>query len=84
MEHADILAYTATALNTVMLAPQVFRTLRTKETRDLSLATLAMFLTSTILWLLYAITIHAVPIIVANVMVGTMNTTLFVCKLKYR
>jgi MtN3 and saliva related transmembrane protein len=84
MGYADILAYTATALNTVMLAPQVIRTLRIKETRDLSLATLVMFMTSSFLWLLYAIEIHAVPVIVANVMVGGMNVILFACKLKYR
>ncbi len=80
----DIFGYVATSLNVVMLVPQVFRTWKVKQTKELSLATLVIFLTASILWMIYGFMKQAAPIIIANIVVGTMNFILIILKLKYK
>ena len=79
----DLFGYVATSLNVVMMIPQVMRTWKTKQTRDLSSATLLIFLTASILWTIYGIEKNAIPVIIANVVVGSMNLILIIIKLKY-
>ena len=83
MVNSDIFGYVATSLNVLMLVPQVVRTLRTKHTKDLSFATLLIFFTACVLWTLYGVAKHAVPVIIANTIVGTMNLILIIIKLRY-
>lgn len=84
MPIADFLAYIATSFNVVMLAPQVFRTWKTKRTADLSLTTLTIFLTACLLWVGYGVAKLALPVIIANTVVGGMNLILIILKLKYK
>ena len=77
----DIFGNLATSLNVVMLIPQVVRTWKTKQTRDLSFATLIIFLIACILWVLYGIAKHALPVIIANSIVGIFNLALIIIKL---
>jgi len=81
MINPDILGYLATSLNVVMLVPQVLRTWNTKQTRDLSFVTLLIFLIACILWILYGLENNAIPVIVANSIVGISNLVLIIIKL---
>lgn len=81
---SDAFGYTATGLNIVMLAPQVIQTWKTKRTSDLSLSTLIIFLTTCLLWVAYGVSKSAIPVIIANLVVGGMNLALIFLKLKYK
>jgi len=81
--NSDIFGYLGTLLNVIMLVPQVVRTWKTKRTKDLSFATLLIFLLACVSWILYGIEKSAIPVIIANVVVGTMNIILIIIKLKY-
>lgn len=83
MINPDIFGYIATSLNVVMMIPQVSHTWRTKQTRDLSLATLLIFSTASLLWIIYGIEKGAIPVIIANAVVGGLNILLILIKLKY-
>ena len=63
--------------------PQVLRTLRTRHTRDLSLAMVGLLVTSGVLWLGYGIAIHDWPVILTNIGMVVLNTSLVVAKLRY-
>lgn len=81
MINPDFFAYTATVLNIVMLIPQVIQTWKTKETKDLSLISLVIFISASTLWLLYGIAKIAPPIIISNVVLIGLNLILVVVKL---
>jgi MtN3 and saliva related transmembrane protein len=57
--------------------PQVYRTWRTRHTRDLSLVT------SGALWLAYGIYIRDWPVILTNIGMVVLNGTLVTAKLRY-
>jgi len=82
MLNADSLGYIATSLNIVMMIPQLSRTWKTRETKDLSLATLIIFTVACLLWIIYGISKAATPIIIANTVIGASNLFLIILKLK--
>ena len=84
MFNADIFGYIATGLNIIMLLPQVFRTWKTKQTKELSLTTLLIFFIACLLWVIYGITKMATPVIIANTIVGISNLLLMIFKFKYK
>jgi MtN3 and saliva related transmembrane protein len=81
MINPDFFAYTATGLNIVMLVPQVVQTWKTRQTKDLSLFTLIIFIVAGTLWMIYGIEKQALPIIVSNVVVTILNLILMTIKL---
>lgn len=63
--------------------PQVIRTWRTRNTRDLSLGMVALLVTSGALWLTYGIFIRDWPVILTNVGMVVLNGTLVMAKLRF-
>lgn len=66
MECVTALGFAAGTLTTIAFWPQLRRTWKTRSADDLSLGMLLTFTTGVVLWLLYGIYLHALPIIVAN------------------
>src|SRR6478736_8688707 len=62
----EILGFVAAILTTLCWLPQALKTLRTKDTKSLSLVTQSAFALGVVLWLAYGITIGDAPIIFAN------------------
>jgi MtN3 and saliva related transmembrane protein len=82
MDSIIIIGYIAGTLTTASFIPQVIRSWKLKETRDISLAMLVLFAFGVILWTLYGIWIGSPPIIVANVV--TLCLILFLLWMKIR
>ena len=74
--NADLFGYVGTFLNTIMLGPQVYKTWKIKQTKDLSLATLIIFVIVCVFWLIYGIMNMALPVIITNTFVGIINLIL--------
>ncbi|HII94892.1 MAG TPA: hypothetical protein HA367_04040 [Candidatus Methanofastidiosum sp.] len=66
MEMITILGLLAGALTTISFIPQVMKTWKFKETKDISLLMYIIFFTGILLWFSYGILIDNTPIIVAN------------------
>jgi len=66
MSGIELLGFAAAILTTVCWLPQAFRTIRTKDTKSLSLATQSIFTLGVGLWLIYGILVDSTPIIFAN------------------
>ncbi|XXX79103.1 SemiSWEET transporter [Sorangium sp. So ce134] len=73
----------AATLTTISFLPQVLRTLRTRDTRSISVGMYAAFVTGVGLWLVYGLLTGDMPIIVANAITFVLSGTVFILKLRY-
>ena len=72
----------AATLTTAAFVPQVWRTLSTGSTKDLSFWWLAIFSTGLACWLIYGIAIVSWPVIAANAITLGLVLILFALKIK--
>ena len=84
MDFITILGLVAGALTTIAFLPQLFKTWKSKSAKDVSLETLAIFSLGVFLWLIYGIYLHALPIILANLLTLIFNLIILGLKIKYR
>ncbi|MEO6489522.1 MAG: SemiSWEET family transporter [Ferruginibacter sp.] len=66
MNWMEVIGLVASALSSITFMPQVYRAWNTKSVGDLSLAMMFIVFLSTILWLIYGIGIHSLPVIICN------------------
>lgn len=62
----ELIGYVAAFFTTFSFAPQAFLTLRTRDTRTLSLGMYSMFVVGVFLWLIYGAMQDDVIIVLAN------------------
>ncbi len=79
----SILGFIAAFFTTFSLLPQGLRAIKTKHTKDLSLPMVIMMETGIILWLVYGIMIHDLPLVFANGIGAIFATINLVMKLRY-
>jgi len=60
------LGYVAGTVTVASFLPQVVRAWRTRQTRDLSLASLALLITAGSMWILYGALSHDWPVVATN------------------
>jgi MtN3 and saliva related transmembrane protein len=77
------LGYFAGLLTVGAFLPQVLRTWRTRQTRDLSMATFALLITTGSLWMVYGLLTRDWPVVAANGGMVALNVALAVAKLRY-
>ena len=65
----ELLGYCASAASGGAFLPQAVRALRSRQTRDLSLSSVALGAAGTLLWALYGIGIGSGPITLSNLIV---------------
>jgi len=66
VEMITVLGLLAGTLTTISFIPQVIKTWKYKETKDISLLMYIIFFTGILLWFSYGILINNTPIIIAN------------------
>ncbi len=71
-------------MTTLAFLPQVVKTLRTRDTRSISLGMYILFTTGVFLWLLYGLRLHALPMILANGLTLLMSFVLLVAKWRWK
>ncbi|HUH78356.1 MAG TPA: SemiSWEET transporter [Methanoregula sp.] len=82
MDTIVLIGYLAGTLTTASFVPQVIRSWKLRETRDISLAMLLLFAIGVVLWTVYGAWIGSAPIIVANT--TTLALILFLLGMKIR
>lgn len=82
MQGIDLLGYAASLASGGAFLPQAIRALRTRQTRDLSLAAVALGAAGTVLWSVYGLTIGSGPVTVSNLVVMPFAVATLVMKLK--
>lgn len=74
--------YVAATLTTVAFVPQAVKTLRTRDTRGISLGMYVVFTVGLGFWLAYGVVLGSWPMIVSNII--TLGLALLILGLKLR
>ena len=78
----DLLGTIAGVLTTASFVPQVVKTLRSGQTRDISLAMWLAFCLGVGLWTVYGVLLGAWPIVAANIPTLGLAGTILVVKIR--
>ena len=84
MSGPSLLGAVAGTLTVASFLPQVVRAWRTKRTRDLSLGTFALLVTSGTLWMVYGAIARDWPVVLTNGGMVALNGALAAAKIRYR
>lgn len=78
-----ILGFTAAFCTTVSFVPQVVKSVRTKQTSDISLPMYIVFGSGIALWLAYAFFTHDLPLLAANTVTFVLVAAVLGLKIKH-
>jgi MtN3 and saliva related transmembrane protein len=73
---AEIFGWIATILFSLMIIPQMIKTIKTKSTKGVSLLLFSIYLIANIIALIYAILINQMPLII-KYEIGIMTTVFY-------
>ena len=77
MDIAQILGWTATFLFSIMVIPQIIKTLKSKDTSGVSLLLFIIFLIANIIALVYAVMISQPPLIIKYI-IAIITTVIYI------
>ncbi len=80
----EYIGYVAGVLTVVSFLPQVIRTWRTKETKDLSFGMFALLITAGALWITYGALSTDWPVVATNVGTVILNCAILAAKIRFR
>jgi MtN3 and saliva related transmembrane protein len=80
--HPEVLGYIAAFLTTAAFFPQTIKTIRTRDTKSISLAMYVMFTSGIALWLMYGLLVESMPLIFANSVTFVLALTILILKLR--
>ena len=75
--------YLAATLTTLSFVPQAVKTIRSRDTRGLSLGMYVVFTLGIACWFGYGIVLHSWPMIVANIITFGLSATILALKLRH-
>jgi len=79
----ETIGYIAGFLTAATMLPQVIKSIKTKKVRDLSLYMILMYVFNAALWVVYGISIRAVPLILADSFAFIMGFAQLIVKVRY-
>jgi MtN3 and saliva related transmembrane protein len=79
----EIVGYIAALCTTLCWLPQAVRTIRTKDTRAISLVTQAFFALGITLWMVYGVALGSWPVILSNLVTFPLVMVVIVMKLRH-
>lgn len=84
MEWTEIMGHLGALLSSITFIPQVLQAWKTKSVGDLSMNMLLIVITSTVVWLVYAISLNLLPVIIANSIIFVLSALLIYFKLTFK
>lgn len=84
MNDINLLGLLAGTLTTIAFVPQVVKIWQSKSASDISFGMFLIFNLGLVLWLLYGIAIHSVPVIIANAVTLVLTGMILVLKIRYK
>lgn len=79
----QLAGYCAAILTTTSFVPQLIRVWRLRSARDISLTMFLAFSLGVFLWLIYGISLHSIPIMLANGVTLALSLTILILKLRF-
>ena len=84
MNDMEWTGYVAATLTTLAFVPQALKTIRSKDTRSISLGMYVVFTIGIAFWLAYGIVLGSLPMILSNIVTFGLSATILAMKLKYK
>ena len=84
LDATTVLGLVAATCTTVAFIPQAIQTIKTKNTKDLSLSTYVLLIVGIILWLTYGVLVQDLPVIIANAVTFFFIGTILILKIKHK
>lgn len=84
MNEINLLGMLAGTFTTIAFVPQVVKIWQTKSASDISFGMFLIFNLGLVLWLLYGIAIHSIPIIIANAITLVLTGIILALKIRYK
>lgn len=75
--------YLAAAMTTLAFVPQAIKTIRTKDTRSISLGMYVVFTGGIAMWLVYGIALNSMPMILSNIVTFLLSASILAMKIKH-
>jgi MtN3 and saliva related transmembrane protein len=83
-EFAEIMGLIGAFLSSITFIPQVYKTWQSKSAGDLSMSMMLIVFTSTIIWLVYGVVLHLLPVIICNGIIMVLSALLIYFKLTFK
>jgi len=83
LQFHDLVGYAAGLLATAAFVPQVAKTFRERNTRDISLAMYVLFCAGVGLWLVYGLLIASWPVIISNLVTLALAGVVLILKIRH-
>lgn len=83
-EYVQVIGFMGAIGTTLAFVPQVFQTMKTKDTKSISLGMYIVFVAGLACWLAYGILLKDIPLILANAITLTLAYMILGMKLKYK
>lgn len=80
----SIIGFIAAIFTTSAFLPQALKTIKSKNTKDISLAMYLIFSIGVLLWLIYGIIINDLPVIIANAITLVFAIIILIYKIRYK
>ncbi len=84
MNDMEWTGYVAATLTTLAFVPQAVKTIRSKDTRSISLGMYVVFTIGIGFWLAYGIVLGSWPMILSNIVTFVLSATILAMKLRYK
>ncbi|MCU0357209.1 MAG: SemiSWEET family transporter [Cyclobacteriaceae bacterium] len=84
MNWIELTGHFGAFLTSVTFVPQVYKAWQTKSVGDLSLVMIFIVFISTIVWLIYAVSLMLWPVIIANGIVSVLSLLLIYFKFTFK
>jgi MtN3 and saliva related transmembrane protein len=80
---ANLIGYCAAVLTTGAFVPQTIKTIRSRDTRAISLWMYAAFVAGIAFWFVYGLTLGSWPVILSNAITFLLAVTILAMKVRY-
>lgn len=84
MDEIEWVGHFGALLSSITFIPQVYKVWQSRSVGDLSLTMMLIVFTSTIVWLIYGITLSLWPVIVANSIICFLSLLLIYFKFAFK
>ncbi len=79
----ELIGYAAAFLTTISFVPQAAKTIRTRDTRGISLGMYVVFTVGVACWLGYGVALRSWPMILSNIVTLGLSSTILALKLRH-
>ena len=83
-EWAEIMGHIGAFLSSITFIPQVVKAWQSKSVGDLSMSMMLIVFTSTLVWMVYGVSLNLLPVIICNAIIMLLSALLIYFKITFK